>query len=212
MLEKGLETRRHFFRKAAFVTGTSLLGTALSSGAPASAKGRIKISPLADDYTVVYESPDPQRFFAYSPGIVQLPGGKLLATFDVGGPGSSNTDRGRVYISVDGGNTWKEKVTFPFVHARPFLTGNVIYVLGHSGDLMIIRSDDSGETWSFPAKLTEGQKWHQAPCNVHYANNCIYLVMERRITNDLKTWPVGELAPVLMRGKIGSDLTKNESW
>jgi photosystem II stability/assembly factor-like uncharacterized protein len=40
---------------------------------------------------------------------------------------------------------------FPFMHARPFAAGESLYVLGHAGDLMIIRSDDGGETWSPPA-------------------------------------------------------------
>ena len=45
-----------------------------------------------------------------------------------------------------------------------------------------IRSDDDGVTWTTAAKLTEGQSWHQSACNVHYANGCVYLVMERRVT------------------------------
>lgn len=170
------------------------------------------IQPLANDYTVVYESPDSDKMYAYSPGIVVLDDGKLLATYDIGGPGMAKQSRGRVCISGDGGDTWKEKTTFPFVHARPFVVGNVIYVLGQGRDLMIIRSDDNGETWSEPVKLTEGQKWHQAPCNVHYAHGNVYLVMERRVTEEVKGWGVGELAPVLMRGRIGEDLTKKENW
>lgn len=170
------------------------------------------IQPLANDYTVVYESPDSDQMYAYSPGIVVLDDGKLLATYDIGGPGMAKQSRGRVCISGDGGDTWKEKTTFPFVHARPFVVGSVIYVLGQGRDLMIIRSDDNGETWSEPVKLTEGQKWHQAPCNVHYAHGNVYLVMERRVTEEAKGWGVGELAPVLMRGRIGEDLTKKENW
>ena len=98
------------------------------------------------------------------------------------------------------------------MHARPFIAGNKLYILGHANNLMIIQSDDDGETWSDPVKLTKGQFWHQAPCNVHYANGCVYLVMERRITFDITTWPVGELAPVLMRAPEDSDLTRIENW
>jgi hypothetical protein len=170
-----------------------------------------QIRPLADAYTVVYESPDPQRVYAYSPGIVRLNDGSLLATFDIGGSGSTGM-RGRIAISDDAGKTWSHYAEFPFIHARPFVADNSVYVIGHSGDLAIIRSDDNGKTWSQPSILTEGQSWHQAPCNVHYANGCVYLVMERRITNNIKAWSVGELAPVLMRGKTGEDLTLRENW
>lgn len=67
-------------------------------------------------------------------------------------------------------------------------------------------------TWSAPARLTEGQFWHQAPCNVRYANGCVYLVMERRTRFEVRGWYVGEMAPVLMRGRLGDDLTRRESW
>jgi hypothetical protein len=183
------------------------------------------IRPLAPEFVTVFESPDPARVFAYSPGIVRLEGGRLVATIDVGGPGVEHLPgvkwqrgdngwswQGRVYTSDDGGRAWVQRSEFSFMHARPFAAGDRLYVLGQAGDLTIIRSDDGGKTWSAPAKLTEGQFWHQAPCNVHHANGCVYLVMERRVTSDIKTWYVGEMAPVLMRGRIGDDLTRREHW
>ena len=182
-----------------------------------------KLRPLANDFTAVYESADAQRIYAYSPGLARLPGGRLVATMDQGGPGVAELpgpkfDRGnrcwqgKVFTSDDRGKTWTHRTDFPFMHARPFVAGDSIYVLGHAGDLMVIRSDDGGESWSKPRALTEGQKWHQAPCNVHYANGCVYLVMERRASHDLDVWYVGECAPVLMRGRVGEDLTRRENW
>src|SRR5262249_50849810 len=108
--------------------------------------------------------------------------------------------------------TWTHRMDFSFMHARPFVAGHSVYVLGHDGDLTIIRSDDEGTTWSEPARLTQGEHWHQAPCNVHYANDCIYLVMEKRIRSGVQGWPVSELAPVLMRGKLGADLRQKANW
>ncbi len=181
--------------------------------------------PLANDFVPLHESPDPQRLFAYSPGIARLEGGRLVATLDLGGPGAAELPepkyqrsemgwswQGKVHTSDDGGAAWTHRADFPFMHARPFAVGNSVYVLGQAGDLMIIRSDDGGETWSAPVKLTEGQFWHQAPCNVHYANGCVYLVMERRTRFEIRGWYVGEMAPVLMRGRIDDDLTRRENW
>jgi hypothetical protein len=174
---------------------------------------------------IVFESPDPKRIYAYSPGITRLPSGRLIATMDIGGPGACDLHGvkwlqpepdwaclGLIYTSDDGGKTWILRGDFPFVHARPFSAGNRIYILGHANDLMIIQSRDDGETWSDPVKLTKGQFWHQAPCNVHYANGCVYLVMERRLNFKITTWPVCELAPVLMRANEFSDLTRIENW
>jgi hypothetical protein len=158
------------------------------------------IHPLADDFVTLHESPDPQRLFAYSPGIARLANGRLVATIDLGGPGAAELPepkyqrgemgwswQGKVFTSDDGGTTWTHRTDFPFMHARPFSAGKSLYVLGHARDLMIIRSDDDGATWSAPAKLTDGQFWHQAPCNVIYAHDRVYLTMERRVTHDITT-------------------------
>ena len=179
---------------------------------------------LANEYVTVYESPDPERVYAYTPGIIRLHSGRLVATMDQGGPGVRDLPgvkgwrgegrhawQGRVYTSDDRGATWTQRALFPFMHARPFAAGGSVCVLGHDGDLAVIRSDDDGETWSEPAHLTEDQNWHQSACNVHYCRNRVYLVMER-ITRDIGTWPVSVLAPVLMSGDVDADLTRRENW
>jgi len=184
-----------------------------------------RIEPLADDFVVVCESPDPQRVSCYSPGLGRAPSGRLIATTDWGSsdpdllPGARREKKqigrvwqGKVFTSDDRGRTWEHRVDFPFMHARPFYAGETLYVLGQGGDLMIIRSDDDGDAWSEPVKVTNGQDWHQAPSNVHYANGCVYLVMERRTACRCKGWNVSENAPVLMRAKTDGDLTRRESW
>ncbi|PCJ52120.1 MAG: hypothetical protein COA79_24595 [Planctomycetota bacterium] len=183
-----------------------------------------KIKPLADDYVTLYESENPQEVYGYSPGICILPSGRLVTTIDIGGPGLVDKDwgpdikrskinfNGKVYTSDNQGAKWKHRGDFPFMHARPFASGNSVYILGHDDDLAIMKSDDHGETWSKISYLTKNELWHQAPCNIHYANGCIYLVMERRVTQDIRGWYVGELTPVLMRAKIGGNLLKRESW
>jgi len=181
---------------------------------------------LANECTVLYESPDPESIYCYNPGIAQLQEGRLIGTFDLSGPGAGGlpaTGRwevgefgytwvARITTSDDGGQRWVHRADFPGQHQRPFTAGDSLYVLGHAGDLLIMRSDDRGETWSEPVRLTTGQAWHQSACNVHYANGNVYLVMERRLTFDVPGWPVSELAPVLMRAPVDADLTQRESW
>ncbi len=181
------------------------------------------MNKISDMYREIYRSPEPKTVWAYSPGICVLPSGRLIATMDQGGVGVKDLPgdkvqlgkfhfQGKIYISDDGGESWLEVGEFPFCHARPFAAGNSVYILGQAGDLMILRSDDEGETWSAPKRLSEGECWHQAPCNVHYAKGNVYLVMERRIYSDCTTWSVSVLAPVLMRANCGDDLTLRESW
>ncbi|MFQ6096126.1 MAG: sialidase family protein [Armatimonadota bacterium] len=176
---------------------------------------------LANEYVVVYESPDPKRIYAYSPGLCRLPSGRLVATMDRGGPGVADIPgirrdgglwRGMIFTSDDRGRTWTHRSDMPMMHARPFVAGDGVYVLGHASDLRIMRSDDHGETWSEPTFLTQGQRWHQAPCNVHYANGKVYLVMERNTDPTFRGWAVSKLAPVLMSAGLGDDLTRRESW
>ncbi|NLB70086.1 MAG: exo-alpha-sialidase [Lentisphaerae bacterium] len=179
-----------------------------------------RIRPLANDFVTVCESPSPATLFCYTPGLACTDDGRLIATMDFGGPGQPSFEpQGRIFISDDNGMQWCEKGSFPFIHARPFIVGGVLYVIGHadtlvngSGDLMIMRSDDRGETWGTPVRLTHGQEWHQSACNVWFANECVYLVMELRVTRDIHGWYPGELAPVLMRASVDADLLLAESW
>lgn len=218
---KQLLGRRHFL-------GTMAAGPALVAGnaaTAAAAKGQAvgSLPILGDKATNVFESPDPKRVYAYSPGIARLADGRLVATMDTGGsgveaiPGIPKDDkgkpwRGRVYTSDDHGTTWTFRAWTPLVHARPFVAGKTVYILGHRGDLGVVRSDDNGDSWSEASWLTEGQTWHQAPCNVHYMRERVYLVMERKTDRAFKNWAVSVLAPVVMSADVKEDLTKRDSW
>jgi hypothetical protein len=188
-----------------------------------------RVPLLADEFVTLYESPDPARIYAYTPGLVRLASGRLVATMDQGGPGVRDLPgpkglrgegphawQGLIFTSDDRGRTWTRRAIFPFMHARPFVAGRWLYVLGHAGDLAILRSGDGGETWSQPLFLTEGEAWHQSACNVHYVGGPsagrVYLVMERRARHTHDGWPVSDLAPVLMRADVHADLTRRESW
>lgn len=178
---------------------------------------------LANDYTVVYESPDPKDVYAYSPGLARLSSGRLVATMDQGGRGVASLPdmkkdgdghlwRGKVFTSDDRGRTWAHRCDTPLMHARPFTAGDAVYVLGHDGDLGILPSDDMGATWGEPSWLTNGGGWHQAPCNVHYTRGRVYLVMEHNTEPGFRGWPVSVLAPVVMSADVNADLTKRQSW
>ncbi|MDX1359041.1 MAG: exo-alpha-sialidase [Clostridia bacterium] len=162
--------------------------------------------------------------FSYSPGICMGINGRIIVTSGTSGIDELMNDykikarrygrwfQGRIYASDDKGKTFVQKGEFPFMHARPFLCGNRLYILGQCNDLMITASDDNGETWTNASALTDGEMWHQAPCNVHYKGDYVYLVMEKRSGMEITGWMVHDFAPVLMRGNINDDLTKRENW
>jgi len=180
---------------------------------------------IAEDISIIYQSDDPKSIFCYSPGITVCENGRLIVTLDLGGSGvaklggpknsraeNSRFGKGKIFTSDDNGKTWLHRMDYPFWHARPFMAGKTLYVLGQAGDLMIIKSDDQGTTWSEPALLTEGQKWHGAPCNVHYHNEYIYLAMDKREKLDVEGWNVSGLAPIVLRANINSDLLDKNNW
>lgn len=186
----------------------------------------LRIQPLAQTHVVIDRSPDAKKIFLGTPGIVVGPDGCLLATVDLFGPGvdqvpwpkgilpgSGGAVVGKIFLSQDDGKTWTLTATYPFFHARPFVAGGRIYVLGQCGDLMIIASGDGGKTWTTPAKLTQGQTWHASSNNVWYSRGNVYLVMERHEERNLqRCWRIADVAPVLMRAGETSDLTRPESW
>ncbi|MBC2592644.1 exo-alpha-sialidase [Ruficoccus amylovorans] len=181
------------------------------AASPALAQSPIR--PMANDFVVVGESPDAEKIPLYSPSILSLPSGRLVAAYERGKEGRANKqDYTFILTSDDGGKTWTERKQTKITQGRVFAAGKSLYMLGHTGDLVVIKSDDDGVTWSDVTKLTDGQSWHQSACNVWYAHGNVYLVMERRVIKEGKCWPVGQLAPVLMRAKETDDLTKRESW
>ena len=95
-----------------------------------------KVPLLANDYMVVFESPFPDGAFCYTPGLVRLDSGRLVATMDLGGlrvpelnppVKLENSERGgftsvgKIFTSDDGGQTWTHRADFPGIHARPFV-------------------------------------------------------------------------------------------
>ncbi|WP_167549738.1 KpsF/GutQ family sugar-phosphate isomerase [Ensifer aridi] len=190
-------------------------------GAPEGPLGR----SLAPNFSVVYRSPEPTTIFCYTPGIARSKNGRLIATLDVGGPGvayvsgpkasragGTRFGQGKLFTSDDGGSNWLHRMDFPFWHARPFFADDVLYVLGQQGDLMIMASHDYGNTWSEPARLSRGEKWHGSACNIHYHGRHLYLALDQRKDLRIEGWNVAGLAPRVLRARVDANLLDRTEW
>ena len=203
--------------------GLGILLAAVTASVLASCRTGGKDSHVVASEVVIAESPAPDSVFLYTPGIVEGFDGRFVVSVDYGGPGTSvldgpRSDFGdyksgnqiRVLLSDDNGKTWREtSARIPMMHEILFKAGKSLYMIGHSGRLLITRSDDNGETWSEPSVLCPEPRWHQscAPVDIH--DGKITLVYEKWVS-DGHPWP--GVGPVLMQAKVDDDLTEASSW
>ena len=188
-----------------------------------------KIVPLSGDGVTVGKVAGEDKIHLGRPSILALPGGRIVVAYDQLGmgvrhlPGHKgqllNTNhwlQGRILVSNDKGVTWSHKADFPFCQPCLFRDGNSTYVIGHRGNIQIMRSADGGETWQGAEEITskEGVDGHYvlgAP-NVLAANGSLYLVMMSDTDPAHKGAPSSVLSPVVLRASQGADLTKRRAW
>ena len=200
-----------------------ILLAAVTASVLASCRTDGKDSHVVASEVVIAESPAPDSVFLYTPGIVEGFDGRLVVSVDYGGPGTSvldgpRSDFGdyksgnqiRVLLSDDNGKTWREtSARIPMMHEILFKAGKSLYMIGHSGRLLITRSDDNGETWSDPSVLCPEPRWHQSCTPVDIHDGKVTLVYEKWVS-DGHPWP--GVGPVLMQAKVDDDLTEASSW
>lgn len=178
---------------------------------------------LIADEKIICTSPDPANIYLYTPALLEAFDGRLVAAIDFGGPGTTQLDgprsslgdyasgnQIRVMLSDDRGETWRETAArIPMMHEILFKAGKSLYMMGHTGKLIISRSDDNGETWSDPSVLCDQPRWHQSCGTVDYRHGKVYLTYEKWIFEG-HPWP--GVAPVLLCAKEDDDLTQASAW
>ncbi|MBR3967594.1 MAG: exo-alpha-sialidase [Clostridia bacterium] len=188
---------------------------------------------LANDFTTVFKSPNPENTYLGTPSICVMKSGRYVVSHDlftkneenrgffsksediIPHPISGNYNIGQIFVSDDKGKSWRMVARRNFYHAVVFESGDELYLFGHCNDLIIYRSLDGGESWDMGHYLTENEYWHASATNIWYEKGYINLIIETYVNKDGEIrdgWNVSSLAPVVLRAKIGDDLTKRESW
>ena len=177
---------------------------------------------IAEPEQVLFASPEPERLFCATPSLTRLPSGRLLATFDLSGPGTAALSgpraihgdfdlpsQGRVCISDDDGHTWRQTAEIPMYHIRAFHgRGDTVWLLGHDHQLMVCRSIDGGDHFEEPVVLDDNARWHQSACSADWRHGRCYLTMEQ--VRPGTTWP--GIAPVLMSIGQEDDWRERRNW
>ena len=185
--------------------------------------------PLAPAGATVFKSPDPGRVSLAHPSVVALKSGRIVVSADLAGPGVKKLTgikgrryqlkhwvQGRMFVSDDAGEAWSPLTEFPFCGASLFRDGTSLYALGHTGNLRIMRSYDGGNTWSKPEDLTphddSGAFYVKRPGSVLVHNGNIYMAFMWMTDPQRKGEGADALAPVILRARSGSVLTKASAW
>jgi hypothetical protein len=179
---------------------------ALASAAP--------IRPLAQDHVVVGESPAPGAVPLYSPTILRLDTGRLVAGYTRASDNkAAHGPSAEVLLtSDDRGRTWTKRAELPSLQGRLFAAGKSLYYLATGAGLPLSRSDDQGLTWSAPVPIAAREfVGQQTAANVWHAHGHVYLAFERR-HRVIDAWGPSEKALVLLRARVADDLTRREAW
>ncbi len=184
----------------------------LAVAAAAIARGG-SVQLVAEPLVEVARSADARNAPLVSPSLLRLDGGRLVATYtEVSKRDAEGRDEQVMLTSDDGGQRWDERARLAAVQGRVFASGDDLYYLATGPGLPISKSEDRGETWSEPVDLTDRDKtWQQTAANVWYANGNVYVAMDLRMRK-IDAWGAGEKAPVLLRARVGDELTDPASW
>ncbi|MCH2375205.1 MAG: hypothetical protein MK538_13540 [Planctomycetes bacterium] len=214
-------------RRTILKNGLSMVGAA-SLGSTAGVAAEPKDPPppkiacgkcgVAEDYTVILHNTD-RKVYVEGSGLAKLSDGRLVAVVPVvpsstkGGwtAGPSNT---HIHSSEDGGLTWRPLTKLPYATAIPWAHGDALYLFAcragttyRNDDLLLLRSDDGGSSWTAPSTLFKGHFWNchcgmvQRPDRI-YASVCQFYGSEG-------TEP---RSPVVIAGDLTRDPLDPAAW
>ena len=167
---------------------------------------------------VIHNSKAATLKYVGSPSITVLEDGTYLASHDIFGGVISYS---YVYESKDKGQTWTEisKID-PLNWSKLFTHNGKLYLIGVApkctmgyGDIVVLRSDDNGHTWTKPVDgktgLLRSGYYHTAPTPVVFHNGRIWKAMEEQ---GEAYWGWGPFSSFVLSAAEDADLLDVDSW
>lgn len=181
------------------------------------AEQRVDVSQVPG--AVIAHTPAASGVYFGSPGIVSLRSGAYLAKCDEFGPSTTEHERAvsHVFRSDDRGKTWRRIATIDGLFwASIFVHEDAVYSFGtdrHHGNVVILRSDDEGATWTKPRDASTGLlltgEYHTAPVPAVIHRGRIWRAMEDAMGG--VQWGQRYRA-FMMSAPVDADLLNAESW
>ena len=154
------------------LTQLTLSALVLHASVTSTTTARAAAQPLAQDYASVWHNPDPEQYVEGC-GLVRLDDGSFVAIVPIvprlkwSEERRATRSHTHVVRSVDKGVTWKGVAELPYYSAIPWVYEGKLYLFANKGgttyrndDLLLLRSDDGGVTWSEPVTLFKGHFWN----------------------------------------------------
>ena len=140
------------------------------------------VTPLAQDFTIAAQVPDPSLYFFHDPNLARLDDGTLIVAAPEWGRRHTNLGRSlRMVRSTDGGKTWDDLPTLPYEEGRPFVVDGKLLMFVRERthrDFQIVTSDDQGETWTEPRTVIEGPLWNISTAQLIWPD-ALYWAMDK---------------------------------
>lgn len=192
----------------------SWLSSAVAFSGPLAASlttGATLVSAQRDEPTnIIVMSDSPTNKFVGSPSLV-LVGSTLVASHDWFGSGGT-TGLAPTYTSSDDGATWiPAGVITGMYWASLFMLGGDLYAMGTDdsyGNAAIVRSSDTGQTWSASTTLFSGT-YTTAPVPVVEMSNRVFRAYERKLVDGAYTYTQ---AVSVVSCAVGNDLMTAGNW
>jgi hypothetical protein len=186
--------------------------------------------PLADPLIPVAKAPshdaDGRPLIIDDVSLTRLPSGDLLAMYthnrdsrELSHPRDggrltvqwSNPFQLRVSKSSDDGATWHESAPLDLNMGMPFVHDGRLYLIANElgrKNIVVLASDDEGESWSAPVLLAEGNFWN-TPAGMAVHDGRIYRGMG---TTGEGPGGGGWNGLCVLAGDLGGDLLDPASW
>jgi len=174
--------------------------------------------PMAQEFVTVHEVRESGKADEWicvgSPDLIRLSDGRLIASMELWLQMPGNGIEGGIdypnhcliKASDDNGKTWNQISTTGVTWGSLFQANGALYLIGnnpHKRSIILVRSEDGGQSWSEESVLFSDSQYHGAPTPVLFKNGFVYRAFEDTHR---------PFSSLVVAGDLSKDLLDPASW